>query len=142
MEHGSTSKSINSTPSTSNLNKLESTHSDVTVVMEQCGVSMETASELLNKANGDLIDAIAYYLKPELATSQEYKEAKEWTLVGGESDDEIQSARIVQDKLKELREITTAKNAIFEQTMRKQKEDLENTHSSGAEQQGDGSHHS
>ena len=97
---------------------------DLELVMAQCGVSMETACELLNQANGDIVEAIAYHLNPALAASEAHKEAQEWALVDadeGEADEDARKAREVQAKLAELRDITTAKNAMLDAQMRARK---------------------
>ena len=97
---------------------------DLQLVMAQCGVPMEMACELLNQANGDIVEAIAYHLNPALATSEAHKEAQEWALVGkeeGEMDEDARQAREVQAKLAELRDITTAKNAVLDAQMRARK---------------------
>ena len=97
---------------------------DLELVMAQCGVPMETACELLNQANGDIVEAIAYHLNPALAASEAHKEAQEWALVGadeGEADEDARKAREVQAKLAELRDITTAKNAVLDAQMRARK---------------------
>ena len=98
---------------------------DLELVMAQCGVPMETACELLNQANGDIVEAIAYHLNPALAASEAHKEAQEWALVdvdecadkGADNADECE-AREVQTKLAELRDILTAKNAVLDAQMR------------------------
>jgi hypothetical protein len=98
---------------------------DLELVMAQCGVPMETACELLNQANGDIVEAIAYHLNPALAASEVHKEAQEWALVdvdecadkGADNVDECE-AREVQTKLAELRDILTAKNAVLDAQMR------------------------
>ena len=97
---------------------------DLELVMAQCGVPMETACELLNQANGDIVEAIAYHLNPALAASEAHKEAQEWALVDadeGEADEDARQAREVQAKLAELRDITTAKNAVLDAQMRARK---------------------
>jgi NACalpha-BTF3-like transcription factor len=97
---------------------------DLELVMAQCGVPMETACELLNQANGDIVEAIAYHLNPALAASEAHKEAQEWALVDadeGEADEDARQAREVQAKLAELRDITTAKNAMLDAQMRARK---------------------
>ena len=99
---------------------------DLELVMAQCGVSMETACELLNQADGDIVEAIAYHLNPTLAVSEAHKEAQEWALVGADEgddalDEETRTAREVQAKLAELRDITTAKNAMLDAQMRARK---------------------
>ena len=97
---------------------------DLELVMAQCGVPMETACELLNQANGDIVEAIAYHLNPALAASEAHKEAQEWALVNadeGEADEDARKAREVQAKLAELRDITTAKNAVLDAQMRARK---------------------
>ena len=97
---------------------------DLELVMAQCGVPMETACELLNHANGDIVEAIAYHLNPALAASEAHKEAQEWALVDadeGEADEDARQAREVQAKLAELRDITTAKNAMLDAQMRARK---------------------
>ena len=99
---------------------------DLELVMAQCGVSMETACELLNQADGDIVEAIAYHLNPTLAASEAHKEAQEWALVGADEGDDAldeatRTAREVQAKLAELRDITTAKNAMLDAHMRARK---------------------
>lgn len=94
---------------------------DLELVMAQCGVPMETACELLNQANGDIVEAIAYHLNPELAASEAHKEAQEWALVGKDEGEDARQAREVQAKLAELRDITTAKNAMLDAQMRARK---------------------
>lgn len=83
---------------------------DLEVVMAQCGVSMETACELLNQADGDLVNAIAYHLNPVLRTSAEHAKDKEWNLIaeGDAANDGTQA------KLAELRVISASKNAVLE----------------------------
>lgn len=87
--------------------------SDVQLIMDQCGVSMETACQLLNKANGNVVDAIAYHLNPQLADVDNIKLK---TTVSNVS-------AITQEKLAQLREITAAKNAVLDENMRKAKQD-------------------
>lgn len=99
---------------------------DLELVMAQCGVPMEIACELLNQANGDIVEAIAYHFNPALAASEAHKEAQEWALVSADegddtADEATRKAREVQAKLAELRDITTAKNAMLDEQMRARK---------------------
>lgn len=75
---------------------------------------METACQLLNKANGNLVDAIAYHLNPELAEvhNSEPKAAAPFSNVSATT----------QEKLALLRDITAAKNAVLDENMRKSKQ--------------------
>ena len=101
---------------------------DLELVMAQCGVPMETACELLNQANGDIVEAIAYHLNPALATSEAHKEAQEWALVDeGECTDgtdkgadKVEACETceVHTKLAELRDILKAKNAVLDAQLR------------------------
>lgn len=116
----SESQSIHVTQHKSSATEKEDTNdfgddSDVQLIMDQCGVSMETACQLLNKANGDLVDAIAYHLNPQLADVDNIK-PKTATPFSNVS-------ATTQDKLAQLREITAAKNAVLDENIRKAKQD-------------------
>ena len=88
---------------------------DVQLIMGQCGVDMETACQLLNKANGNLVNAIAYHLNPELAEVHNNSEPKAAAPFSNVS-------ATTQEKLAQLRDITAAKNAVLDKNMRKSKQ--------------------
>ena len=122
--HATVDAATDATTAADNTTTAAANDADLELVMAQCGVPMETACELLNQANGDIVEAIAYHLNPALAASEAHKEAQEWALVGadeGEADEDARQAREVQAKLAELRDITTAKNAMLDAQMRARK---------------------
>lgn len=96
------------------INELED-DSDVQIIMGQCGVSIETACLLLNKANGNIVNAIAYHLNPQLANTDDIK-PKAATPFSNVS-------ATTQEKLAQLRGITAAKNAVLDKNMRQAKQD-------------------
>lgn len=122
--HATADAATDATTAAADATTAAANDADLELVMAQCGVPMETACELLNQANGDIVEAIAYHLNPALAASEAHKEAQEWALVDadeGEADEDARQAREVQAKLAELRDITTAKNAMLDAQMRARK---------------------
>ena len=113
------------------MNTTHYTHDDIKMLMTQCVIDEQRAYELLEETEGDIVEAIALHLKPELRKSKIHQEDKTWNVISPDEVHESTDLPSVADSekvsevnrcLSELRVITSAKNKVLDEKRQQQKE--------------------